>query len=198
VSKKRKTTALPMALPVLQLAEAHTRLVHGCARTATAPSLQLGGRPVPWILGFGAPKKPAPEDATPEDATPEDTAPDRRPRVIIAEPWAGLKAIHRRKNGFSHLNSRFEALAQLANTQFEGATLEFEIWEDSPSEPLDQSLLDKLEPRLPGPLSRFPAARFPEALTAVENALTADMVSDANPLLAVLAWTHAIREPAAP
>lgn len=152
---------------MLSLAQAHTLLVRGCERAPIAPRLELGGRPMPWVLGLGDP-------------------------VVIAEPWSKLRALHRRKRGFSHLCDRLEALGKLARAEFPDRAVVAEVWADE-GEP-DPGLLEKVARRLGIPIEVVDSAGIRLALEAVERVVPADLGDHPNPLIAVLSWRRRIAD----
>ncbi len=151
----------PMSHPILQLAQAHALLVTGCDKAPTSHKGQVGGRPMPWVLGMG------------------DT-------VVIAEPWSQLHAVHRRKRGFTALCDRLRALCEMVDQQLKPQELLLQVWADDGD--LDEALLEKVARQLNRPIELYTAARLPGVLDAVRAAVTPDHAADQNPLIAVLGW----------
>ena len=147
----------------MRLVEAHALLVHGCKRTACAPRLLIGRRPVPWVLGL------------------EPT--------IVAEPWSNLHALHRRKRGFTAACQRLEAVLDVVRSAAPGPVT-LEVWSDDGT--FDAGLLTKIGARLDAPLVAVGPPQIAEALAAVRARLTPAHASHTNPLIAVLSWADSV------
>lgn len=161
------TGKLPMALPILQLAEAHVRLVGGCARASASATGSLGGRPVPWVLGHGGGP------------------------VIVAESWDLLAAHHRRKRGFTALCQRLNSLLELARSHMKSDAAIVQVWADGENN-LDAVLLAKVALQIGSPIELFEQAGLPAAMAAVQKAITAQHVTDYNPLVAALGFVKSL------
>ncbi len=155
--------------PVMYLAQAHTRFVGGCERVVIAPRLELGGRPVPWVLGLGA-------------------------SCVIAEPWSHLHRLHRRKRGFTALVGRLRALVEIASAQLASGEPRLEVWCDGEEAP-DQLLLEKVGKQLELSIHTISRAELSDALERVRDAVTPEHLDDENPLVAVLAFEKSLSQP---
>ncbi len=157
--------------PMLSLAQAYALLSHQCSRAAIAPSLQLRGRPVPWVLGFA------------------------ETHLVIAEPWSHHAALHRRKRGFSAMVQRWEALQSLVENEVGPRSLRLELWQDDTGLPSAEARVSKVGKQLGRPIQCFDLSRIQEALALVRQQSNAQHLSHENPLLATFGWTNTIAAP---
>lgn len=161
--KSGKGPAIPD--PLMTLVDAHHRLVHGCRRTASSPTGKLAGRPVAWVMGLTSP-------------------------LVIAESWDQLHAVHRRKRGFSAVCDRLNTVLGSASDWATPDDLRLEVWSDVITP--DASLLEKIGRQVGVPIHIYGPAEVAAALAAVHSATGADLVDDANPLVAAHAYGLAV------
>lgn len=152
----------------LALAQAHTLLVRGCTSAPVAPRLVLDGRPMPWVLGLGG------------------------SALIVSEPWSQLRALHRRKRGFSAATGRLQSVIEAARQTGTDLPLRVEVWQDAAGQVPDARLLEMMGQQIAQDIEVFGPPGLRAAIAAVEEAAGAQHVGHANPLIAVLAWRKSL------